>query len=110
MMHATVPRSFTDANGAAVDAGYSNGALGVTGIALLFPPGARGAVVQVSAGCYIGVRPTVTLATFNNANYGSIMNGAPIEIGRGMTFPTDSTTYLHLAPWATTAIVSVFYY
>jgi hypothetical protein len=108
-MYAIVPRPFTDADGDPVDAGYHNATLGTTGVALRFPPGARRAVVQVSAGCFIGVRNSDTLDTFSDDNYGSILNGYPLLISKGVAFPSDSSTYLHIAPWSGTAAVAIAY-
>lgn len=89
------------------DNGYHNAALGVAGVAVAFPVGASGALVSVSAGCYIGMRGDATLIAFSDANFGSIQNGAPIPIRR--TALTDDT-HIHIAPWATTAIVSIAFF
>lgn len=112
-----VPRAFnyTDAGGSTTnyDAGYHNASLGTAGVAILFPPGASGAIVSVGAGCYIGVRGTSTLDTFSDANYGSILNGDPYQIGKGATTGEttgDSSKYLHLATWTSTTSVAVAFY
>lgn len=89
------------------DPGYHNATLGTGGVAVPFPVGAQGALVSVSAGCYVGVRDSATLATFSDDNYGSILNGAPIEMRR-TSLTSDS--HLHIAPWATTAVVAIAFF
>jgi hypothetical protein len=93
------PRDFPDS-----DNGYHNATLGTTGVAVEFPPGASGCLLSVSAGCFIGLRDDDTLITFNDANFGSVLNGAPIQISRSSL---HTETHLHIAPWATTAIVAI---
>jgi len=100
-MAAFRPRTFA----AGEDAGYHNASLGTTGVAVPFPVGASGAMVSVSAGCYIGVRPNDTLVTFSDDNYGSILNGAPYEVSKA-----GGSSHIHIAPWATTAIVAIAFF
>jgi len=88
-------------------AGYHNATLGTAGVAVPFPIGAQGAMVMVSAGCYLGVRNNSTLLTFNDTNYGSIQNGAAVELNRSGQAGDNS---IHIAPWATTAIVSIVFF
>ena len=97
------PRSF----GAGEDPGYHNATLGTTGVAIPFPKGARGCVIGVSAGCYVGVRSTDTLATFNDDNYGSITSGLPHQMTR---ISRAAESWLHIAPWSSTASVAVYFW
>lgn len=110
MTNAIIPRSFLDAAGAAVSPGYHNAALGVAGVAVAFPSGSLGALVHVSAGCYVGVRPSATLGTFGDAAYGSVLNGTLLDIRRGGVPGAGDTPYIHVAPWATTASVAIVFY
>lgn len=109
-----VPRIFTttdgDGNSTTYDPGYHNATLGTSGVAIPFPPGASGAVVSVGAGCYIGVRESSTLASFNDDNYGSILNGQPYQIKPGGVPGYHDTAYLHLATWSSTTSVAVVFY
>lgn len=91
------------------DNGYHNATLGTTGVAVAFPVGAQGAWVSVSAGCYVGVRDSASLVTFSDANYGSILNGAPYEFRRWSSGST-ADSHIHIAPWATTAIVAIAFF
>lgn len=110
MCHSIVFRTFADVDGNAVDPGYHNASLGTSGVAIPFPPGASGALVQVGAGCFIGVRTTATLATFDDDHYGSVLSGNPIEIGRSVRHVSGSTGYIHIAPWSSTTSVAVAFF
>jgi hypothetical protein len=92
-------RTFTTGN-----AGYSNATLGIAGVAVAFPVEAAGAVLQVSAPCWVGVRGNATLITFNDANFGSVQSGAPIPIAR---LRDGTMTHIHIAPLTGTAIVTI---
>lgn len=96
-----MPRLFT-----AGDHGYHNATLGTTGVAVAFPASSSRAVISVSAGCYLGFRNSNTLAAFSDANYGSISGGAPFVFSRARD---ASQTHIHIAPWASTAIVSILF-
>jgi len=87
--------------------GYGAAALTTAGVSIPFPLGSQGALVMVSAGCYLGVRNNSTLLAFNNTNYGSILNGAAVELNRSGQ-AGDNT--IHIAPWAGTAAVSVIFF
>lgn len=104
-----VPRTF-ETDGVTYDPGYHNTSLGTSGVAVPIPPGARGAVVQVGAGCFIGVRETGTLATFDDDHYGSILNGMPIQIKPAGFAGRNETLFLHLAAWTSTTSVAVLFY
>ncbi len=104
-----VPRTFTT-DGVDYDPGYHNTSLGTSGVAIPFPPGAKGAIVQVGAGCYIGVRTSSTLATFDDDHYGSILNGVAHQIKPGGIPGYNDTTYLHLASWTSTTSVAVAFF
>ena len=95
------PRDFSSG-----DNGYHNAALGVGGIAIPCPVGASGAIVSVSAGCYCSFRDNGTLVTFNDANFGSILNGAPYSFTRWSS-GGETDSFLHIAPWSGTAVVAV---
>lgn len=98
------PRDF-----ASGDNGYHNASLGTTGVAVAFPANASGCVVQVGAGCYIGLRDSATLATFSDANYGSILSGMPHQIKR-WSQGGDAETHLHLAAWTGTSSVAIYFF
>ena len=89
------------------DDGYHNATLGTAGVAIAFPVGASGALVSVSAGCYIGVRDSASLAAFSDANYGSIRTGYPVEVSRTAL---TSDSHIHIAPWSGTAEVAVAFF
>jgi len=103
----TIGRIFDSTNDGA-DPGYHNASLGTTGIAILFPNGASVACISVSAGCFFGIRGDATLATFNDDNYGSILNGQPYYVSRAFA-AGGSQSYIHLAPWTSTAAVAVVF-
>lgn len=88
------------------DHGYHNATLGTTGVAVAFPPSSSRAIISVSAGCYLGFRNSASLATFSDANYGSISGGAPFVFAR---VRNADETHIHIAPWASTAIVSILF-
>lgn len=93
--------------GSGENPGYHNATLGIAGVSVPFPIGSQGALVMVSAGCYLGVRNNSTLSTFSDANYGSIQNGGVVELNRSGQAGDNS---IHIAPWASTAIVSICFF
>lgn len=96
-----MPRLFTSG-----DPGYHNATLGTTGVAIAFPAASSGCIISVSAGCFLGFRNSATLNTFNDTNYGSLSSGAPYAFQR----MRDATqTHIHIAPWTSTAVVSVMF-
>jgi hypothetical protein len=103
----TLGRIFDSTNDGA-DPGYHNASLGTTGIAIPFPYGAVTACISVSAGCYFGVRDSATLVTFSDDNYGSILNGHPYYVSRAFA-AGGSQSYIHLAPWTSTAAVAIVF-
>lgn len=86
------------------DAGYNNATLGTTGIAVAFPTESQGCIISISAGCFIGFKDSSTLLTFSSTNYGSFQGGNPYTFLR---MRDGTQTYVHIAPWSSTAIVSV---
>ncbi len=97
------PRDFA----AGEDPGYHNATLGTSGVAIPFPRGARGCVVSVGAGCYVGVRETDTLATFDDDHYGSILNGQPHTMQR---ISRAQSSWLHIAAWTSTTSVALYFW
>lgn len=89
--------------------GYHNAALDTTGIAVAVPARAAGCVVSVSAGCYFDFADVVTLSTFNDTNYGSLLSGGPHVFDR-QNIGGGSEDYIHIAAWATTAIVAIAFF
>lgn len=102
-----VPRDFTDADGNALDAGYYNGTLGTTGVALKFPPGSSNAIVTSDGAFRVGVRSTATLETSDNAHYGALMGVQAYTIKRSLANP-GGDTYLHILPIATAKVAVLF--
>ncbi len=102
-----VPRDFTDGDGNALDAGYYNGTLGTGGVALKWPTGSRKAIVTSDGAFRIGVRPTSTLETSDNAHYGALMPVQAYPILRGNANP-GGDAYLHILPIATAKVAVIF--
>lgn len=86
--------------------GYHNASLGTTGVAVAFPAGMNTACISVGAGCFFGVRGSVTLDTFDDAHYGSILNGQPYYVTRN-DVAGSSQGWIHLAPWTGTSSVAI---
>lgn len=99
----TLGRSFATGN-----TGYHNATLGTTGVAVRFPTGATVAQINVNAGCYLGVRGTATLSTFNDQNYGSTHSSAHVTIMRS-DLGGGTQDYIHIAPWTGTADVAILF-
>jgi hypothetical protein len=87
--------------------GYHNATLSTTGIAVAIPVAATGADIQVDVGCYVGVRDTNTLATFNDTNYGSTLYGGRFTHQR---LGAGAEDYIHIAPWSGTAQVAISFF
>jgi hypothetical protein len=80
--------------------GYYNAALGTAGVAIEMPVTAHGFDIQVDAACYIGVRTSDVLATFNADNYGVILFGGRYTMQQG-------EDHIHVAPVTGTAEVAI---
>ena len=85
--------------------GFYNAALAVAGINVPLPAGAAGFIIHVSAPCYVGMKDSATLLTFNTTNYGVIGPNHAEEflVPGGVT----SARNIHVAPVAGTAVVSI---
>jgi hypothetical protein len=87
--------------------GYGNAALGTGGAVVAIPGRAFGALISVSAPCWVAFSDSDDVLGFDAATMGAI-NGVQPPFYRNRTEGPD--THIHIAPLTGTAVVTIAFF